>query len=883
MPLASGTRLSQYEILSPLGAGSMGEVYRARDTRLDRDVAIKVLPELASSEPERLQRFETEAKAAAALSHPNILAVYQMGTYAGVPYLVSELLEGKTLTESVRRGPLPLRKAIDYGVQIARGLAAAHEKGIVHRDLKPDNLFVTKDARIKILDFGLAKVMEPKGLAANAAPTLTLPGVAMGTIGYMSPEQVRGLETDHRTDIFAFGAILYEMVMGKRTFERPTSADTMSAILNEEPAPISELAPETPVALQKVVLRCLEKNAEQRFQSAADLAFALEALSESAVTTPSGAHAILPDVAQKKSGQESGGTKGEPNRSVAALAWAVAAAIVAAVLVAYFWMQSAPAPRIANYVQLTHDGQPKSLIGTDGSRIYLGLGVGNSGSFAYHGIAEMSVSGGEPRRIPMLPSPDMLPQDLSPDGSELLVVDGRGAPPRGPLWSLPMLGGSPRKLGDASAEIAAWSPDGKMLAYSNLSDLFVAKADGTDARKLVSVRGDIKNVTWSPDGGHLRFDSSESAGTIGQQTAWEVSLAGTDLHRLIAGWHDPPDECCGKWTADGKYFVFQSQNQIWALPRKGGFLHAEPKPIALTSSPLSLSSPLPSRDGKKLFVIGQTYRGELMRYDAKSGQFSSFLGGISAEYVAFSKDAQWVTYVSYREGTLWRSKVDGSERLQLTYPPLYPVLPRWSPDGRKIIFFEFAISADKPARIYEISTDGGTPQPLLPNDPHQQLDPNWSPDGSKIVFGNESNDPSSAIHVFDVASHQVSDLPDSQGLYSPRWSPDGRYISAFSADSRKLLLFDSQLKKWTELATGSLSWLNWSHNGQYVYLLDYRGKNAVIRIRISDHTTEQVADLKNFATAGRYGGSLALAPDDSPLQLRDTGSQDVYSVDWEAH
>ena len=257
MPLAAGTRLSQYEILSPLGAGSMGEVYRARDSRLDRDVAIKVLPELVSSAPERLQRFEVEAKAAAALNHPNILAVYQMGTYAGVPYLVSELLEGMTLAECVRRGPLPLRKAIDYGVQIARGLAAAHEKGIVHRDLKPDNLFVTKEGRVKILDFGLAKLVQPKDSVMNVAPTITMPGVAMGTIGYMSPEQVRGLATDHRTDIFAFGAILYEMVMGKRTFDKPTSADTMSAILNEEPAPISELAPETPVALQRVVLRCL--------------------------------------------------------------------------------------------------------------------------------------------------------------------------------------------------------------------------------------------------------------------------------------------------------------------------------------------------------------------------------------------------------------------------------------------------------------------------------------------------------------------------------------------------------------------------------------------------------------------------------------------------
>jgi Tol biopolymer transport system component len=906
MALTSGTRLSQYEILSPLGAGSMGEVYRARDTRLDRDVAIKVLPELVSSSPERLQRFEVEAKAAAALNHPNILAVYQMGTYAGVPYLVSELLEGKTLAESVRRGPLPLRKAIDYGVQIAQGLAAAHEKGIVHRDLKPDNLFVTKEGRVKILDFGLAKVVQPKDPAASAAPTLTMPGVAMGTVGYMSPEQVRGLETDYRTDIFAFGAILYEMVMGKRTFERSTSADTMSAILNEDPEPISELAPETPVGLQRVVLRCLEKNPEQRFQSASDLAFALESLSDSGISAPSGAHAIRRDgtsVGRTNAGRTSfGGTKTggakqeERPRSRTALFAAVLVIVIIAIVLAYFWMQPAAVPTVSNYVQLTHDGLPKSLIGTDGSRLYLGLGVGSSASFTFHSIAEMSIAGGEPRKISLMPSPDMVPVGLSPDGSELLVVDGRGAPPRGPMWSLPILGGSPRRLGEIVGETAAWSPDGKMLAYSNLSDLFVAKADGTEARKLLTVKGDIKNIAWSPDASHLRFDTTESAGTLGQQLAWEVSVsgsvAGTDLHRLLAGWHDPPDECCGKWTADGKYFVFQSKSQIWALPGKGSFLHAElfrsePKPIALTSSPLLLSAPLPSRDGKKLFVIGQTYRGELMRYDAKSGQFSSFLGGISAEYVAFSKDGQWVTYVSYREGSLWRSRVDGSDRLQLTFPPMYPVLPRWSPDGKKIVFFEFASGADKPGKIYEVSADGGSPRALMPDDPRQQLDPNWSPDGSKIVFSNESNDPSSAIHVLDVASSKVSNLPGSQGLYSPRWSPDGRYVSAFSADSMRLLIFDFQNQdfqnqKWTELANGSLSWLNWSHDGRYVYVLDYRGKNAVVRIRISDRKTEQVADLRNFSTTGRYGGCLALAPDDSPLLLRDTGTQDVYSVDWEA-
>jgi tetratricopeptide (TPR) repeat protein len=282
--LTSGTKLGDYEVKSLLGSGGMGEVYRARDSRLGRDVAIKVLPSFLSADSDRLRRFEQEARAAAALNHPNILAVFQMGTYEGAPYLVSELLEGETLREQIKRGHLFLRKAIDYGVQIARGLAAAHEKGIVHRDLKPENLFVTKDGRVKILDFGLAKLSQPQSSSEHSALTLTEgtePGVVMGTVGYMSPEQVRGQTADHRADVFAFGAILYEMLAEKRAFQKPTSPETMTAILNEDPPGISQITANIPPALQRVVRRCLEKNPEQRFQSASDLAFALDALSES--------------------------------------------------------------------------------------------------------------------------------------------------------------------------------------------------------------------------------------------------------------------------------------------------------------------------------------------------------------------------------------------------------------------------------------------------------------------------------------------------------------------------------------------------------------------------------------------------------------------------
>ena len=866
MGLAPGQKLGSYEILSPLGAGAMGDVYRARDPQLNRDVAIKVLSEFASSEAGSLHRFEQEARAAAALNHPNILAVYQLGTYEGTPYLVSELLEGQTLQERLQIGPLPLRKAIDYGVQIANGLSAAHEKGVVHRDLKPANLFATKDGRIKILDFGLAKLRQPAEGTTNVAATITLHGVVWGTPGYMSPEQVRGQATDHRSDIFAFGAVLYEMLIGRRTFDKPTTADTMSAVLNEEPPSISQLVPNVPVALQRIVNHCLEKNADHRFQSASDLAFALGALLDSTTSLGTGGY-------EKKN---------VVLRSLRLAAVGAALAIFGAAIFTYLWLRTRPEPKVSNYLQLTHDGQQKSLIGTDGSRLYLGLGVGSSGSFTAHDIAEMSMSGGEPKRISIMPSSDMVPVGLSPGGSELLVVDGRGSPPKGALWSLPLVGGSPRRLADTIGQTAAWSPDGNVLAYANLSDLSLAKADGTESRKLVTVNGNIKHIAWSPDGSHLRFDTTESTGGLGQQLVWEVSVLGTDLHRLFEGSHDLRDECCGRWSADGNYFIFQSDGQIWALPQKRSFLQSQPRPTLLTSSPLSLSSPLPSKDGRKLFVIGQTYRGELMRYDTKSGQFSPFLGGISAEYLDFSKDGQWAAYVSYPEGTLWRSKVDGSERLQLTYPPSHAMLPHWSPDGKQIVFFEFESSSGKPARMYAVSSEEGSPRQVLPEDRRHQLDPNWSPDGSKIVYGGQSNDIASAIHILDLASRRVFDLPGSQGFYSPRWSPNGRYISAFSTDSVRLMLFDFQSQKWTELAQGSFSWLNWSRDAQHVYVLDSRGRDAVLRIRIADHKSEQVADLKKFFTAGQHGGSLSLAPDDSPLLLRDAGTRDVYVLDWEA-
>jgi len=450
-------------------------------------------------------------------------------------------------------------------------------------------------------------------------------------------------------------------------------------------------------------------------------------------------------------------------------------------------------------------------------------------------------------------------------------VDAHGIPPMGQLWSVPILSGSPRRLGDAVGNGGDWSPDGKRLAYSDASNLYVANAGGSEPHKLVALNNTdvIQYLVWSPDGAYLRFTEVNFNTTA--TSIWQVSADGTNLHRILPGWG-------GRWTADGKYFVFLSGNQVWALPQKGGWLRPEPKPIQLTSSPMALSDPVPSKDGKKLFIVGATTRGQLMRYDLKSHQFAPFLGGISAEFVAFSKDGQWVAYVSYPDGALWRSKADGSDPLQLTYSSDYAFMPRWSPDDKEILFWETPVG--KPSRIYEVSANGESPRQLLPDDPTPQQDPNWSPEGSKIVFAGNSNDPASAVHILDLKSGKVSTLPGSQGFFSPRWSPDGRYIPAFSRDSKTLSMFDLQTQKWVQLATGTFGWQNWSKDGKSLIVVD-PSVGAVLKVRLSDHKVEQIVDLKNFVPTGRYGGSLSVAPDDSPLLLRDAGTYDVYSIDWQ--
>ena len=481
MSLAPGTKLEGYEVLGPLGSGGMGEVYRARDSVLKRDVAIKVLPSLASRDPDRLRRFLQEAQAAAALNHPNILAVHQFGTYEGAPYLVAELLEGDTLRQLLQRGPVAVRKAIDFCVQIAHGLAAAHETGIVHRDLKPENLFVTRQGRVKILDFGLAKLKQQSD-SDTSGPTLTQvtdPGVVLGTVGYMSPEQVRGNSADHRSDIFAFGAILYEMLAGKRAFERPTSAETMTAILNEDPPTVSQIAQSTPPGLQRIVHRCLEKNPEQRFQSASDLAFALEAISESGISGP----VATPAPIRRMSGK--------------VLLWSggiVSVAVMAAA--AYYFATRKHHVPFENYsIQKTMDSEHvlRVAISPDGN--YLAAVVRDTNgaqTLVLHHIPTASE-----RTILQDAAYKYQEVVFSPDGNYIyFLIQALGTPPpdQEDLYRIPVLGGPPTRalqnigwdsaltLTDEGHRACFYRPDSKAGTYQFVS----ANLDGGDEKILAT-------------------------------------------------------------------------------------------------------------------------------------------------------------------------------------------------------------------------------------------------------------------------------------------------------------------------------------------------------------------------------------------------------------
>jgi hypothetical protein len=488
MTIAPGTFLGSYEILAPLGAGGMGEVFRARDTRIGRAVAIKVLPAATTGDGDRLRRFEQEARAAGGMNHPNLVTIHEFGSHEGAPFMVMELLEGHTLRDLVRStddgaGPprLSIRKVIDYGKQLATGLAAAHEKGIVHRDLKPENIFVTSEGRVKILDFGLAKIdLQDEKERTVRKDEQTRPGTVMGTSGYMSPEQAGGRPADFRSDQFSFGAVLYEILTGHRAFQRQSPVQTLNAIIEEDPEPIATVNAKVPQPLRWIVDRCLAKDPADRYASTRDLAHDLQVIGEHLSEIGSGSQVAVARAT---------------GRGMRWMLFAVAAlALVALGGTLALLLRRQPAPQPVALRSLTYSGHDFAPAASpDGKTIAF---VSDRDGTPRIWVKQL-VGGGE---VALSGGPDYHPR-FSPDGSMLLFIRGRGS--ESTLYRIPFLGGEPRKLLQ-NVDSADWSPDGHQIAIARLlgagSSLSVVNSDGSNERELYRVNEVFVQPRWSPDG-----------------------------------------------------------------------------------------------------------------------------------------------------------------------------------------------------------------------------------------------------------------------------------------------------------------------------------------------------------------------------------------------
>jgi hypothetical protein len=797
MALVPGTRLGPYEVVGPLGAGGMGEVYRARDSRLGRDVALKILPESFALDHERLHRFEQESRTVAAFNHPNILAIHDVGQHNGSPFLVSELLEGESLRAVLDRGALPQRKAIDYGVQIAQGLAIAHAKEIVHRDLKPENLFLTKDGRVKILDFGLAKAVQktggpgPDSEGATLTSAQTAAGMVMGTASYMAPEQVRGESVDARTDIFAFGAVLYEMLSGHRAFRRDTSAETMTAVLKDDPPELKDpLHPISP-ALDRIVRRCLEKSPEQRFQSAKDLAFALEALSGTSHTSAVQANAVT--------------SRRKP------LTIAVAGLCgIAALAGAYFAGRRSVSGKPGEYERLTFqrgyirgarftpdgqnviysaawEGRPyevfSSHIGDHNVRSLelkntMVLGISAAGDIALltnvrrspesswmqsGTLARVSESGGGAREI----LEDVWDADISRDGKQFTVVRS----PAG-LQQLEYPIGKVRFKTNGYISHPRISPDGKLVAFlehpvygDDRGYLDTVDAAGNVQRLTAESQGE-DGVAWSPDGREIWYAAAprESAG---ERAVFAVTPAGKS--RLAS--HVP------------------GYSEVWDIAADGRLLLSNETIVGtqMVASP----STAPERD---VSTVGWATYGALSG-DGKTIVFGESGYTTGQDYLVFCRRLDEATAVELGEGQAIGVTPDGmyaiaflpsqptklrvlatrageSGTLDVAPVSVDRALISWMPGGKEFVFLGH--EGEAPLRGYRASFAGGPARPLT-NLPGTQLWNRISSDG-KFVLETLAlpNEPEKNV-IVELASGKVRSAPLLQGDQPLEWDRDGAH------------------------------------------------------------------------------------------------------------
>jgi Tol biopolymer transport system component len=794
--LAAGTRLGPYEVLAPIGAGGMGEVYRAKDPRLGREVAIKVLPASFSQDPDRLKRFEQEARAAGVLNHPNITAVHDLGTHEGAPYIVTELLEGETLRARLLAGSLPVRKAIDYAVQIARGLAAAHEKGIVHRDLKPENLFLTKDGRVKILDFGLAKLKPETGddgkTDMKTVSGGTEPGVVLGTMGYMSPEQVRGKPADRRSDLFAFGTILYEMLSGQRAFRGDTAADTITAILTKEPSDLSQTNREIHPGIDRIVRHCLEKNPEERFESARDVAFDLESLS--GLSAPTGTGAVAAPFAEAKR-----------RRVWPLVAGAVLATAVAVGLPAYLAGRKAGDQPPPSFRQLTFrrgeiqsaqfapdgttvvysaawDGSPVEIFvgrlespdsrpfGLAGAEVLaisrlgeaaVSLNRHNVGGFRRSGtLARVSIAGGAPRDV----LEDVEWADWAPDGKDLAVVRAEHGEIR---LEYP--------IGKVLSKTSGWignprvSPAGDRVAFVDHPSATddggsIAVVDRTGRKTTLSKPfASVQGLAWRPDGTEVWFTGAD----VSLRAVYSASLSGNvRLRSRVAG-----NLTLRDISAGGRLLVTRD------TPRQEmrGLAPGEPRERDLTWLDYSLPTAI-SADGRTvLFTEGGEGGGPGYSVYIRTTDGSPAVRLGEGFGQALSPDKKWAIAIQ-RPATdpqLVAYPTGAGEARVFSKEGLAVWNACWFPDGKRLLFT--ANEQGRGPRLYERDFSGGKPRALTPEG-YRGLRGVVSPDGAwAMVTG-----PDRKTYLYPLAGGEPTVVPGVDV---------NEVVADFASDSRSVYVY----------------------------------------------------------------------------------------------
>ena len=886
MPLASGTRLGPYEVGPQLGAGGMGEVYRARDPRLGRDVAIKVLPASFSDDDESLRRFEQEARAASALNHPGILTIHDFGRHDGAPYVVAELLEGQNLRDRMAGSALPIRKALDYAIQLARGLAAAHEKGIVHRDLKPENVFVTVDGRVKILDFGLAKMSRP-GLAHGTAidgPTLgTEPGMILGTVGYMSPEQVRGLPADHRSDIFSFGAILYEMVTGEQAFKRSSPVETLSAILKEEPREISQGSAKVPPDLARILGHCLEKDPAERFQSALDIAFDLDTLARA-----SGREPAVTAVARGRTSRT----------SWLPIALAALATLGIGFALGALRRTDVPAPSVAVHRLTDFAGLEETpAISPDGKSVAFTAHVGHRRQ-----VWVRLLAGGAALQLTRDDVDHEAPR-WAPDGASLVYYcppsDGEA---QGTVWEVPALGGSPRRItssiggadishdgtriaffrfeqdeihlivssrdGAAPRVIAKlalgsyylsprWAPDDQSIAYQRgyvfTHDIFAVSANGGEPQRISREGRMLSGFTWTADGAGIVYSSARESTVLYLPTfnLWTARRDGSGLRQLTFGevsYVSPDLDANGRLVASR---VTMSLN-IWKFPVDGDALGNVSRGVQITRQTGQVQTPsVGASDREVVYLSDSGGHGNLWVVDTTTGVSRQITYEQDPDVVlgvpVWSPDGKQIAYYSTRAGIGWNWLVnpDGGNPRQFTEGGW----ASWSRDGRWLYLNENTPGVPTGALgpLKKIRPEEGTSVTVRDDKGNRSA---ISPDGSTLYFVVErpavSGGTDYEVHVASPENGPSRILAQIPALRIPVWqlihpviSPDGKWLAlpltdGFATNIWALPTSGGPLRQLTDFGqrpTYIARRVSWSADGKAIFAALGEGDADVVLLR----------------------------------------------------